>query len=101
MGGLPKYFRTQGMRRWIFSTKCTDKKGNSYFLDLLSAAKIPIRRHVKMRAEATPYDPKYHKYLSHRLSQRQSKQAARTPLKWQQAWWELFSEPMAESPNGA
>lgn len=96
-----KYFRTQGIRRWIFSTKCIDKEGNTYFLDLLSAAKIPIIRHVKMRAEATPYDPKYHKYLSHRLSQRQSKQAGRAPLKWQQAWWELFSEPMAESPNGA
>jgi RNA-directed DNA polymerase len=86
-----KYFRSQGMQRWIFSTKCTDKEGTSYFLDLLSAAKIPIIRYVKMRAEATPYDQKYHKYLSQRMLLQQKKQG-RTKLKWQYAWWELFSE---------
>lgn len=96
-----KYFRAQGMQRWIFSTKCIDKEDNSHFIDLLSAAKIPITRYVKIRAEATPYDPKYHQYLSQRLSQRQNKNARRTALKWQHAWWELFSEPIAESPNGA
>ena len=96
-----KYFRAQGMRCWIFSTKSIDKDGNKVFLDLISAAKIPIKRHVKIRAEATPFDPQYHKYLSYRLSQRRSKQASRKQPDWQHCWWELFSEPEAESPNGA
>lgn len=96
-----KYFRAQGMRRWIFSTRIRDKEGNSCYLDLISAAKTPIIRHVKMRAEATPYDPQYHAYLSHRLSQRRGKPSRRIQPQWQRAWWELFSEPTAESPQGA
>lgn len=96
-----KYFRAQGMRSWIFSTKAKDREGNAYYLDLLSAAKTPIIRYVKMRSEATPYDPQYHRYLSHRMSVRRNKKLRCTQLNWQHAWWELFSEPMAESPNGA
>lgn len=96
-----KYFRAQGMRRWIFSTKARDKEGNSHYLDLISTAKTPIIRHVKMRAEATPYDPQYHAYLSHRMSRRQSKPTRRTQPQWQRTWWELFSEPMAELPEEA
>lgn len=97
-----KYFRSHGMKRWIFSTKCIDKEGNKVFLDLISAAKIPIKRHVKIRAEATPFDPQYHEYLSHRmLSKQRSKQVSCKQPDWQHCWWELFSKPQAESPNGA
>ena len=96
-----KYFRAQGLRSWIFSTKSIDKEGNKYFLDLISAAKIPIKRYVKIRAEATPFDPKYHEYLSYRMSQRRNKQSSRKQPNWQHCWWELFSKSEAESPNGA
>lgn len=61
-----KYFRTQGMRRWIFSVKVKNKKGEYSFLDLFTASQLPIRRHIKIRAEANPYDPQYVKYFSER-----------------------------------
>jgi RNA-directed DNA polymerase len=84
-----KYFRSQGMRHWVFSTKCRDDTGKTYYLDLLSAAKTPIIRHIKIRAEATPYEPKYHRYLSERI--RRKAKAPPGP-NWRAAWWELFSE---------
>lgn len=58
-----KYFRTRGSRRWVFSTVIKDKKGQKTFLDIFRAEQIPIRRHVKIRAEATPYDPQYKEYF--------------------------------------
>lgn len=61
-----KYFRSEGLRRWIFSTVMKDKEGNSTFLDLFKAYQIPIRRHVKIRSEATPYDPQFKEYFKQR-----------------------------------
>jgi hypothetical protein len=54
------------MRRWIFSVKVKNKKGDYSFLDLFTASQLPIRRHVKIRAEANPYDPQYAEYFSER-----------------------------------
>jgi RNA-directed DNA polymerase len=61
-----KYFRSEGLRRWIFSTVVEDKEGKSAFLDLFKASQIPIRRHIKIRAEATPYDPQFKEYFINR-----------------------------------
>ncbi len=58
-----KYFRSQGLRNWIFSTTVVNEKGEHNFLDLLSMVHTPIRRHVKIRAEATPYDPQFAEYF--------------------------------------
>lgn len=58
-----KYFRTEGFRKWIFSAALIDKEGNHTFLELFKACQIPIRRHVKIRAEATPYDPQFTEYF--------------------------------------
>ncbi len=61
-----KYFRSQGFRNWIFSAKSHDKKGNVIMLDLFKAAKVTIRRHVKIKGEATPYDPTFNEYFERR-----------------------------------
>ena len=61
-----KYFRTQGMRRWIFSVKVKNRWGGYTFLDLFTASQLPIRRHIKIKAEANPYDPQYTEYFSKR-----------------------------------
>ena len=58
-----KYFRTQGMRQWIFSVTVKNKKGNNTSLDLFKASQLPIRRHIKIKAEANPYDPEYTEYF--------------------------------------
>lgn len=61
-----RYFRSEGLRRWIFSAVVKDKEGNSTFLDLFKACQIPIRRHIKIRAGATPYDPQFKEYFIQR-----------------------------------
>ena len=63
-----KYFRVQGMRQWTFSVAMKNKKGRKTFLDLFEAARLPICRHIKIRAEANPYDPKYTEYFLKRES---------------------------------
>lgn len=61
-----KYFRSQGFRKWIFSARSHDKKGNVILLDLFKAAGVPIKRHVKIKGEATPYDPVFKDYFERR-----------------------------------
>jgi RNA-directed DNA polymerase len=61
-----KYFRSQGLQRWIFCAEVKDKKGNKTFLDLFKAVHVPIRRHVKVKADATPYDPEFKEYFLNR-----------------------------------
>jgi len=61
-----KYFRSQGLQCWIFYAAVKDKEGKNSFLDLFKAVHVRIRRHVKVRAEATPYDPKYKDYFLNR-----------------------------------
>ena len=58
-----RYFRSQGFRHGIFSAKLRHEDGSTGYLDLLKASSVAIRRHVKIKAEATPDDPKYTDYL--------------------------------------
>jgi len=46
-------------------------------LDLFQAASIPITRHVKIRADATPYDPAFTDYFEQRARSRRT-----SPLTW-------------------
>ena len=65
-----KYFRNQGLRRWLFHAKVQTDNGITKPLDLVEASRITIRRHVKIRAEATPYNPAYESYFKERKRQR-------------------------------
>jgi len=58
-----KYFKTVGQRHWVFQGLYPDGKRNN----LLYANDTPIKRHRKIKAEATPYDPEYEIYFEHRL----------------------------------
>ena len=58
-----KYFRPLGARQELFSVAVKNKEGKLTFLDLCQAARVPISRYVKIRAEATPYDPQYRDYF--------------------------------------
>ena len=68
-----RYFRSQGLRNWIFSAKPRHQDGSTGYLDLVKASSIAIRRHVKIKGEATPYDPKYTDYLERRKRSRTGK----------------------------
>jgi len=63
---IKKYFRNNKLRRWIFFAKFKDIKGNEQITELAQAAYIKIERHIKIKAEATPYDPMFKEYFAKR-----------------------------------
>ncbi|MCD6047039.1 MAG: ltrA 3 [Gammaproteobacteria bacterium] len=65
-----KYFRKDKTREWVFSTNTMiyDREGNSLKLDLVAASHTKIKRHIKIKAEANPYDPVYREYFEKRRS---------------------------------
>lgn len=61
-----KYFQTHGARHWEFFAKIQGKLGEYTKSLLTRAVAVSIKRHVKIKAEATPYDPAYAKYFMER-----------------------------------
>jgi len=61
-----KYFRTKGGRNFVFTAKVRDAEGSLVNLDLYMPNQTPIIRHIKIRAEANPYDPEYFEYFDKR-----------------------------------
>jgi RNA-directed DNA polymerase len=52
---------------WAFIGRMRDKNGGSRRIRLFKASKLPIVRHVKVRAAANPYDPQWERYFEKRL----------------------------------
>jgi RNA-directed DNA polymerase len=65
-----RYFRHVRLQQWVFFAKVRDEFGQVTCLDLFSAASLPIVRHVKVQARATPYDPAYADYFAQRARRR-------------------------------
>src|SRR6266568_3858579 len=61
-----KYFERHRGRDWFFFGETWDKEGQPTKVRLLLASRIPIKRHVKVRSEANPYDPAYETYFEKR-----------------------------------
>lgn len=61
-----KYFRSEGSRNWVFSTKIRNKSGELIHFDLFKMKYLPIKRHVKIKRDATPYDTQYKDYFEKR-----------------------------------
>lgn len=59
-----KYFKTRGSRRWVFTAKkeCQEQKG----IWLLFESDTLIRRHIKIKSQANPHDPKWMQYFNAR-----------------------------------
>jgi RNA-directed DNA polymerase len=57
-----KYFKTVGNQHWVFSGEYQGKEWQ-----LLKAASLPIRRHIKVKGDANPYDPDWEIYFEKRL----------------------------------
>ena len=73
-----RYFRPVGLRSWVFFARVRDEFGQVTCLDLFSAASLPIVRHVKIQANATPYDPAYGDYFADReLGRRRARSGAK------------------------
>lgn len=60
-----KYFRSHKERNWIFFGE--GDRSSKWEVWLYTAARTSIRRHVKIRGEANPYDPAWEMYFEKRL----------------------------------
>jgi RNA-directed DNA polymerase len=63
-----KYFTGPGDDRWRFRGIVTTEEGRLHMVFLARARDTPIRRHVKVKGEANPYDPAWELYFEERLS---------------------------------
>lgn len=63
-----RYFQSDGYRNWDFGTR--DAKYR-----LFRAATVSIKRHVKIRGMANPFDPEWGEYFAHR-------RATKSTAKW-------------------
>lgn len=64
-----KYFKTTGNRNWVFATADKEKvnpNGKPIVIKLFRASDIPIKRHIKIKGEANPFDPKFETYFEER-----------------------------------
>lgn len=64
---IQKYFRPSPKHKWRFYGKGLGKNGKPITLYLTHAVYTPIRRHIKVRNEANPYDPQWELYFEKRL----------------------------------
>lgn len=73
-----KYFKTVGKRHWTF----TGIQADGYFARLIYTSDTPIKRHIKLKAEANPYDLAFEEYFEKRLERtwRDSMQGRRVLL---------------------
>ena len=60
------YFKTRGPRAWVFTA--TDKKEDGAKTEriLFSESDTPIKRHIKIKADANPYAPQWEQYFEAR-----------------------------------
>lgn len=65
---LSRYFKPVGARTFRFSTTEIQKNGQSKLLTLRYALETAIRRHVKIREEAQPFNPAFETYFEERFS---------------------------------
>lgn len=62
-----KYYRPIGKRSWVFTCQ-DDRDLKSKRLVLRKASDTPIRRHIKIKADANPFDPAWETYFEKRLA---------------------------------
>ena len=60
-----RYFHRVGHRDWIFGVRTKTREGEGLYR-LAFHADTPIRRHVQIKAEANPFDPKWEIYFEER-----------------------------------
>lgn len=62
-----KYFQTRNTDHWVFFGETAGPNGSFRNETLIKTAKTPIRRHIKIRGKANPYDPEWETYFERRL----------------------------------
>jgi RNA-directed DNA polymerase len=69
-----KYFKSVETRNWVFTAETGKylRNGKPKIATLIKASDTPIKRHVKIQAEANPFDPKWEEYFEERLQLKMS-----------------------------
>jgi RNA-directed DNA polymerase len=63
-----KYYTRIGNRSHVLQGIYLDHRGNPKTIRLIRAAEAPIKRHIKIKAAANPYDPAWEPYFEERLA---------------------------------
>ena len=63
-----KYFQTVGTCNWVFTGVVSDQRKGRKPVHLCKAKATPIKRHLKIRAAANPYDQDWEVYFEERLA---------------------------------
>ncbi len=61
------YFQTIGRHKWAFWGLAKNKAGHSRKVLLLDISTVPIKRYIKVKSTANPYDPAWELYFEKRL----------------------------------
>jgi len=62
-----KYFERLDGKRYFFRERSRDENGKPLIVRLFRAASVPIIRHIKIKGDANPYDPRWETYFERRL----------------------------------
>ena len=65
-----KYFRPWDHRQWVLNAETRGRKGKPVRLALRLAAQTRIVRHVRVKSDANPFDPKWDSYFAQRKRSR-------------------------------
>lgn len=63
-----RYFPALGTRAWVFAARTRQRtpEGLPIWKRLVTASDTPIRRHIKLRKDANPFDPQWKPYFTGR-----------------------------------
>lgn len=78
-----KYFKSRGPRSWVFAATEKVEDGTKKDFILLREADTPIVRHVKIKADANPHDPKWESYFESRWGKKM--------LRSSRGRWKIYS----------
>jgi len=70
---VKKYFTRLGGDNWRFYCTIKDKNGKNKLFYLKRASDTKIRRHIKIRGVANPFDPLYKEYFSKREQEKEQR----------------------------
>ncbi|QIL78321.1 group II intron reverse transcriptase/maturase [Hymenobacter sp. HDW8] len=64
-----KYFARVGSRNWVFSGEAVKQDGSIIRPHLFALSDVKIRRHIRLKEEANPFDVQWELYFEQRLTQ--------------------------------